>query len=321
MGTKHNLLALLEQNRGSTVSGQEIARQLGISRAAVGKAAAALRAQGVPLQAVPGGGYSLAPQADVLTAETLRTYLPAPQYPLQVEEETASTNLAAKQWAIQGAPHGSMVVAQRQSGGRGRLGRSFASPGGGLYLSIVLRPGQSGNPVLVTAAAAVAVSRAVQQLCGIQLQIKWVNDLFYNGKKVCGILCEAATNMETGSMEYIVAGIGINYRTPQSAFAPELQPVATSLYPGGQATVPRAQLAAAVHTQLLALFETLDSRDFLPEYRAHSLVLGKQVTVLAQPPYTATAIGINDDAHLLVQTASGQTETLCAGEISIKPQV
>lgn len=318
MSTKSELLALLEKQRGNLVSGQELAQTLGLSRAAVGKAAAALRSQNIPVQAVPGGGYRLLPQSDVLTPETLRAYLPNAATPLNVVEETDSTNILAKQWAIQGAPHGSMVLANNQTKGKGRRGRSFASPPGGMYLSIVLRPGPAhANPVLVTAAAAVAACRAVQNLCGLQLQIKWVNDLFYGNKKCCGILCEAGTNMETGTMDYVVVGIGINHRTKQQDFPPELQEIAASLYPDGEALVPRAQLAAGVHTQLMQLFDVLDEKTFLPEYRQRSLVLGRDVTVLATPPYTAKAIAIDDDAHLVVQLQNGGQTTLAAGEISV----
>lgn len=319
MAVKNELLALLEASRGKVISGQELAQRLGVSRAAVWKAATALRAQGVAVSAAPGSGYSLLPESDFLSQEAAETYFAPPKAPVRVLQEASSTNLLAKQWAIEGAPHGSVVVAERQTQGRGRLGRSFASPPGGLYLSVVLRPQRAvGNPVLITAAAAVAVCRAVQALCGIELSIKWVNDLFLKGKKCCGILTEAGTGFENGSIEYIVVGIGINYRTRPEEFAPEIRQIATALYPGGAAQLPRLQLAAAIYENLLGAFERLESKEFLPEYRARSLALGREVTVLAQPPYTATALAIDDEARLVVKKQSGETAVLSAGEISIR---
>lgn len=308
----------MEQQRGVPVSGEEVARRLGISRAAVWKAVEALRRQGAKIEAVPGSGYRLAPKSDFLTPQAVLAHLPQ-AYPVRVLEETASTNLVAKQWALEGTPHGSMVLANRQTGGKGRLGRSFQSPAGGLYLSIVLRPQMhAADAVQVTAAAAVAVLRAVQSLCGLGLGIKWVNDLFYKGKKCCGILTEAGTGFEAASIEYIVVGIGLNFTTDPQDFLPELREITASLFPQGGAPCTRGQLAAAIHTGLLALFAALPQKTYLEDYRQHSLVLGRQVTVLANSPYEATATGITDDGQLVVQTAGGGRQVLSSGEISVK---
>lgn len=325
MGTKEKLLALLEAQResGQALSGQDAAAQLGVSRAAIWKAAQALRAEGLRLDATPGGGYSIAPGNDFLSGEAVATALTAEataaQPPsLRVLPVVDSTNMEAKRWAMEGAPHGALVVAARQTAGRGRLGRSFASPPGGLYLSVVLRPqGAGGTAGLVTSAAAVAVRQAVQRLCGIALGIKWVNDLYLNGKKCCGILSEAATGMESGGIEYMVVGVGVNLATPPEAFGPEVAAVATSLYPGGTAPVTRARLAAAVYTRLLALYDALPDTGFLEEYRTASIVLGRQVTVLANPPYQAQALAIDDEARLVVRRQNGACQTLGYGEISI----
>ncbi len=318
MTTKSRLLSLLEQSRGSFVSGQDAATQLHVSRAAVWKAVQALRAAGLPVEAMPGSGYRLGPDSDFLSPESLRTFLPA-DTPLQLLAETTSTNLVAKQWAMQDAAHGSLVVALCQTSGRGRLGRGFESPAGGIYMSVVLRPrGEMQATACITAAVAVAVCRAVESLCGIQLSIKWVNDLFFQGKKCCGILTEAASGLETGSLDYMVVGIGLNYTITQAAFSPAVQDIVTSLYPQGGAPVPRAQLCAEIHAQLLAQFETLATGTFLEEYRRRSLVLDRPVTVLAAAPYTATAVEIDDAARLVVQTPDGARHTLSSGEISVR---
>lgn len=321
MGTKTKLLALLESGRGRAVSGQKLASGLGVTRAAVWKAVEALRKQGIEIEALPGSGYRLAPGSDLLTEETLRVYLPATASVLRVEREVPSTNTVAKRWAIEGAPHGALVVAQKQTAGKGRLGRTFESPPGGLYMSVVLRPGTAqpqANPALITAAAAVATCRAVQELCAIQLAVKWVNDLYRGGKKCCGILSEAGTGIESGHIDYIVVGIGINYSTPTPSFAPEVRRLATSLYPEGGAPAPRAKLCAAVYGQLMNDFAALHTKEFLPEYRRHSNVLGKMVTVAAPVPYKARAIDIDEEARLVVEDAAGQRHILSSGEISVK---
>ncbi len=330
MATKDELQTLLESRRGEVLSGEEAAVRLKISRAAVWKAVEALRARGLAVQSIPGAGYCLPPGSDLLSPAALRHYMdaaagaqpgatPAALYPLRVLEELDSTNLEAKRWAIDGAPHGSLVAALRQTAGRGRRGRVFASPPGGLYLSVVLRPaGETGPPGLVTAMAAVAACRAVSALCGVELGVKWVNDLYLSGKKCCGILTEAGTGVESGQIEYLVVGIGINYTTPPEAFPPEVAALAGSLFPGGVAPAPRAQLAAGIHAELLKGFAALPSRDFLGEYRRRSLVLGRRVTVMASPPWQGVAEGIDDEARLLVRRDGGAPEGLSYGEISIK---
>lgn len=316
--TKSKLLALLEAQRGQLISGEDVAQKLQVSRAAVWKAAQSLRQQGVEIEAVQGGGYRLPLHSDVLSPEGMAAALP--HTPLRVLQEVDSTNLEAKRWAIEGAPHGSMVMAARQTAGRGRLGRSFTSPDGGLYLSIVLRPRHLApqQAVLVTAAASVAVCRAVHSLCGLQLGIKWVNDLFIGSHKCCGILCEAGTGVENGTIEYIVAGIGLNYSTCASAFSALPEGTAASLYPNGGAPVPRAQLAAAIYRNVTGLFNTLPDTGFLAEYRQHSIVLGHKVTIADTPPVTGTAFAIDDEARLWVRMDDGTERCLSYGEISIK---
>lgn len=316
MSTKQELLRLLQQ-AGGTVSGQQVSRQLGVSRTAVWKAAQALRADGFPISGAPNTGYVLAPTGDVLSAEAVGVWLPG--VPARVLPEVDSTNQELKRWALEGAPHGALVLAAVQRAGRGRMARAFQSPPGGLYMSVLLRPNFPAELApLVTAAAAVAACRALQQLCGLSLGIKWVNDLYYEEKKVCGILCESAIGLEADALDHVVVGLGINYTTPPSAFAPELAGKAASLYPNGGAPVPRAQLAAQIQQELLALAEDLPNRSFLPEYRSRSTVLGKQVQVLARPPYTATALAIDDEGRLVVQTQTGARHTLPAGEISLR---
>ncbi len=261
-------------------------------------------------------------------------------YPVRLFEKTASTNLAAKEWAKRDAPHGAVVAARRQTAGRGRLGRGFASPAGGIYCSIVLRlpPGIAAACAhLVTPAAAVAVCRALAETCGLETGVKWVNDIFFGGKKICGILAESECGPR-GNFEFFVVGIGVNYQVDETAYPPEVRAVAGSLFAppaagcvdvkntvtqhvseNAQAAPPPAEtVAAAIHTHLLSLCAALPDTAFLDEYRRRSLVLGRSVQVLASPPYSAVATAIDDNAALLVQTGDGAAHVLSAGEISVK---
>lgn len=193
VSTRQALLQALSSAGGSYVSGQQLAETLGVSRAAVHKAAAALTAQGYALEAAPRRGYRLA-GGDPFCAEAIGDY-PAPIY---LYDTLESSNRTAKLLALDGAPHGTLVLTAHQSAGRGRLGRRFESPAGkGVYCSVLLRPEMpAANAQTATISAAVAVCRAVKKLCGLELAVKWVNDLYYQGRKVCGILTEAGTDLE-----------------------------------------------------------------------------------------------------------------------------
>lgn len=312
--TKQALLAALSAAQGECVSGQQLAQQLGVSRAAVHKAAAALAAQGYALEAAPRRGYRLM-GGDPFCAEAVGDY-PAPVY---VYDTLESSNRTAKGLALEGAPHGTLVLAGQQTAGRGRLGRRFESPAGqGVYLSLVLRPGLPvAQAQTVTVSAAVAVCRVVQRLCGLELGIKWVNDLYYNGKKVCGILTEAGADIESGQLEWLVVGIGLNLTTRPEDWPEELRAVAGSLYPGGPAPVGRAALAGAIARELLGICPAFDCLD---EYRARCFVPGHWVTVCTgTETYAARAIEIDAAGQLVVEREEGRREALRHGEVSIRP--
>ena len=213
MKVKEQILKILNENRNRPVSGEEMAGLCGCTRAAVWKAVESLRQDGYRIEAAGRQGYIFRRDTSKVTVEGLRLHLAHPNVMVRVEEETDSTNLLAKKAAIsEQAPHGSVFCAGAQSAGRGRKGRSFYSPPDcGLYFSVVIRPeGSLLENLRITAAAAAAVFRAVREECGICLGIKWVNDLFLNGRKVCGILTEAGTDFESQSLEYVVVGIGLN---------------------------------------------------------------------------------------------------------------
>ena len=235
MTVKSRLLELLEQHKGETLSGEALAGELQCTRAAVWKAVKALREEGYAIEAGTNRGYMLSRDSNRLSVEGIRLYLNQPDVYLKLYREAGSTNQLAKQAAVSGeAGHGSFVIAQQQTAGRGRRGRSFYSPeDAGLYLSVVLEPkGETlQESLLLTTAAAVAVYKAVQKVCGISLDIKWVNDLYFHGRKVCGILTEAITDFESGNIEYAIVGIGLNLYCAAVGYPEELQGIAGALYP------------------------------------------------------------------------------------------
>ena len=312
--TRQALLQALSAAEGAYISGQQLAQQLGVSRAAVHKAAAALTAQGYALEAASRRGYRLL-GGDPFCTEAVGPY-PAP---VQLYDTLESTNRTAKLLALEGTAHGTLVLAGGQTAGRGRLGRSFASPAGkGVYCSVVLRPPlPAANAQTATIGAAVAVCRAVQMLCGLELAIKWVNDLYYKGKKVCGILTEAGTDLESGQLEWLVVGIGLNLITSPADWPEELARTAGSLYPGGPAPVSRAVLAGAIARELLSLCPAFDCLD---EYRARCFVPGHWVTVCTgAETYAAKALSIDDAGRLVVEREGGRQVALQHGEVSIRP--
>lgn len=312
--TKQALLQALSAAEGSYISGQQLALRLGVSRAAVHKAAAALSAQGYALEAVSRRGYRLV-GGDPFCVEAAGDY-PAP---IHLYDRLESSNQTAKRLALSGAPHGTLVLTGQQSAGRGRMGRKFESPAGqGIYLSLLLRADiPAADAQTVTVSAAVAVCRAVKALCGLELSIKWVNDLYYRGKKVCGILTEAGADLESGRLEWLVVGIGLNLTTPPEAFPAELRRLAGSLFPGGPAPVSRVALAAAIARELLTLCPAFDC---LEEYRARCFVPGHWVTVCTgRETYAALALSIDDAGRLVVRRENGREEALQHGEVSIRP--
>lgn len=320
MTTKERVLRYLEENRGTPLSGEILAQQLGVSRTAVWKAVGDLKKEGHRIEAVQNKGYTLSEENNVLSVQGIRKYRKDSSLPIVVEAELVSTNTTAKQLAAQGAVHGTLVIADRQTGGRGRRGRSFVSPPGtGLYLSMVVRsclPMESA--VLVTSAAAVAVCRAVEKTTGRQLSIKWVNDLFFNGRKCCGILTEASADMETGGVDYLVVGIGLNCFEPQGGWPQEIAEIAGSIFRAGE-TADRCQIAAAIADELLELCRQLPDTAFMQEYRARNFVPGRDIFIVQNGERRpARAKEITDDGHLLVILPDGTQEELSTGEVSIR---
>ena len=250
---------------------------------------------------------------DVLSLNTIITQLDGINFGDVIVLETVnSTNTYAKELAQNGAKHNTIVIANHQTSGRGRLGRDFFSPAGtGIYMSIIMHPdGCTLDPTALTIAAGVAVCRAIEDICNRHPQIKWVNDIFLDGRKICGILAEAGTN--SGTLDYIIVGIGINVSTQN--FPAELSNIAGSL---GE-NIDRSLIAGKVIAEFFNLQPFCGSGELIKEYKSRSLVLGKTLFFTKDgKTHTGVATDVNNEGNLIVTIENGKTEILKSGEISL----
>ena len=228
-----------------------------------------------------------------------------------------STNIYAKNLAKNGADEGTVVIAREQTDGKGRLGRTFSSKRGGLYFSVILRPENTLNDtVFITTAAAVAAARAIEGVADKKCEIKWVNDIYITGKKVCGILTEGSVNPD-GSLDFAILGVGINLFAPKGGFAANL-PLAGSVF--GKKILKnkiKNKVLSTFLDEFFKFYENIDKKEFIKEYQSRSLLTGKEITYQKEgSEYKAKVIGIDDDAKLLVENNNG-IEEISHGEIQI----
>ncbi len=323
MELKHQVLQILEENRGNSVNGARLAESLFVTRSSVWKAVKALQKDGYRITAATNRGYCLLPHNDILSAESIRPYLQgkAAGFILDVRQCVTSTNTIAKALAAEGARDGTVIIAGEQTEGKGRMGRSFYSPGStGIYLSLILRPQLNlENSLLITTGTAVAVAKAIEKTAGVKAGIKWVNDIFVEGRKVCGILTEASINFENGGLEYAVVGIGVNVST--SNFPDSIQGIAGSLFTHKPEDQPvTSLLTAEILNQMAECMDSLADRKYLAEYRKRQIILGKHILVLkGNESRPAKALDIDDQARLIVEYEDQTIETLSSGEVSIRP--
>lgn len=324
MSTKNRILELLEKRRGESISGERLAEILGVSRNAVWKAVKELQKDGYSIAAVTNKGYCLSDENDILSIAGIKPFLSPKAQPyadkIQIYKALESTNKTAKELAIAGAPHGTVIIADSQTKGRGRYTRSFFSPHGGLYMSIILRPEvlRFDNPTAVTAFAAVSVCEAIEIISDKTPKIKWVNDIFIDGKKVCGILTEAVTNFESGGLEWIVLGIGVNVYTRTEDFPKELQAIATSVFPDEQLSGARNKLSAEIINRILGFKTAPIEAEIFEKYKKRLMLLGKEITVIQnETEFKATAVDVDSIGHLIVKDEKGEIITLFSGEIRI----
>lgn len=321
MTLREKILQTLEAGRGSYCSGEELANLHGVSRAAVWKAVRRLIDDGYDISAAAGSGYMLSENTDILSAASVEKYLTTPFYSVDVRRTVDSTNSEARRLAVAGAREGSVVIAEDQTAGRGRMGRSFYSSGGsGLYMSILLRPPFGASKSLyITTAAAVSSARTLEEVSGERAGIKWVNDIYMRDRKVCGILTEGAFALEDGGLEYAVLGIGVNVTAPASGFPDEIANKAGAVF---SAPIPdmRSRIAAGILTKFHEYYRHLEDKAFLAEYKARDILAGNTVEVIrGDRRRGASVIGVTDEFELLVKYDSGAVEALSCGEVSLNP--
>lgn len=317
---KEHLLKALVDGQGSYFSGSALAEKYGVSRNAVWKAVKQLQNEGYCIDAVTNKGYAFISDDDILSEACIQKHLRTKMLgrKLRIYTELYSTNKTAKEAASEGAPHGTVILAEKQNGGHGRYGRPFFSPEkSGIYMTVLLRPHlKAEQSLLITSCTAVAAAEAIEKLFPVNVQIKWVNDLFVNQKKICGILTEAGIGFENGELEYVAIGIGIN--SGAAHFPKELELIAASLENESGIHVSRNRLIAEILNCLESHLETMADRRFLAESRRRSILLGKKINVVTMSEtYPAVAEAINEDGFLIVRTEKG-LETLNSGEVSIR---
>ena len=322
MNIKQTLLNTLAEADGGYISGAAIAEKLGVSRNAVWKTVKALEADGFVIESVTSKGYRLSADSNRISADLIAPLLTTKEIGrnMQVFSEIGSTNTAAKKLASERVANGTVIIADKQTEGRGRMGRSFESPSGtGIYMSLVLYPefGLECAP-LITSAAACAVAEAIDEVCGCDVSIKWVNDLYLNGRKICGILTEASLGLEMKSLDHAVIGIGVNVRSVRNVFGEELGNIATSIEDETGVKADRNVLCGAMLNKLEHYLGMVESREFLNEYRRRELLTGNTITAnVGGNTLTGMAMGIDDNANLIIKLPDGKLKKLGSGEASL----
>jgi len=325
--TAAELLALFAAAGDSWVSGEAISRRIGVSRTAVWKHVEALRALGYQVEAAPRKGYRLIARPDLLTPEEVSAGLTTRRLGRVIEyrETVGSTNDLAKDLARKGVPEGLLVLADQQTAGKGRLGRSWLTPpGAAIAMSLVLRPALPPHEApRITLAAAVAVTEAVRDMTGLPAGIKWPNDVQLEGRKLCGILTEMEAELDR--VAFVVLGIGVNVGLRREQMAPALRETATSLALEGAIGVRRAVLVQAILSRFEQAYDDLLAGRFpqvLSRWRSLSVTLGRPVRVHGlggQVTLEGVAQDVDDDGALLVRDADGCLHRVLSGEVSLRP--
>jgi len=320
---QNDLLHLLEQAAGF-VSGEQLSRTLGVSRTAVWKRIAVLKAAGYGIEALPSQGYRLVSRPDLLNADQLAAGLsPACLIGQRIVylDETGSTNAEAFRLAEMGAAEGTVVLAERQTAGKGRLGRQWVSPGGvNLYLSVVLRPALPPYEApQLTFLSAVALARTIEEQVGLKPAIKWPNDLLLHGSKVAGLLNEMSA--ETDRVAFVILGIGVNLNMAVHQFPDDLRSPATSLAIELGRPVERNQFAASLLAALDHEYVRFCNAGFGPvreEWAKRCNAYGRQVSVaIGNSTVRGPFAGIDHDGALLLTLPDGRLERVMSGDVTV----
>ena len=316
---KAKILAKLK-NSNTYISGQELSKEFNVSRTAIWKIISRLREEGYEIEAVKNKGYRIVSVPDILSKSELESVVKS-EYTICYEDEVDSTNNYAKRIAEQGAKNKTLVVSDCQFAGKGRKGKSFSSvKQQGIFMTLLIRPDiKPQNASMLTIIAAVAVQNGIYKATGLECKIKWPNDIICNGKKICGILTEMSTEMQ--SINYIVIGIGIN--TGNDSFPDDIKDVATSIKieTGGKSYKRSSIIAEVINSfdEYYEKFVSCQNLSCIKEYYDKYLVnAGEKVKIVGEKEsYEAVAIGIDDDGELLVNR-NGKIVKIVSGEVSVR---
>ncbi|GAV11173.1 biotin--[acetyl-CoA-carboxylase] ligase [Paenibacillus sp. chi10] len=315
------LLAWFKEHPGEFISGEEISRRLDISRTAVWKQINRLRSKGYEFEAVPKLGYRLVQMPTQLDELSLLEKLKTSKlgHQLRIIARTESTQNEAAVWALEGAADGAVIIAEEQTGGRGRQGKSFHSPAGkGIWMSLILRPQipLQFTPQL-TLLSAVALCRAMKRMTDVDLGIKWPNDILYEDKKVCGILTESSAEDER--LVHVIAGIGISVNLEEHDYPEELRSKVTSLKIASGKEIDRASLLAECLFELEQLYKLYVEQGFAPIrtlWEAQSVTIGRSLSVTTPNGIVSgVAQGLDDSGALIVLGEDGCYRKIFSGDV------
>lgn len=317
---KNKILEILNLHFNEYVSGEEICKNLNVSRAAIWKNIKKLQEEGYIIESSTKKGYCLKSIYDPLDENTIQQDLPCFYKKITILKEVDSTNEEMKRLSSS-LQEGDILLAECQTKGKGRSGRLFHSPKhNGMYMSIFLKPTFSITQSLkITACTSCAVYDAIKELYNLDASIKWVNDVFIKDKKIAGILCEASLEMNTASLDYMIIGIGLNIHTYEQI--EELKTIAASIEDFTDKIVSRNEIIHKILERFYYYYRTINENTFLPIYKQNSYVLNQTIDVYSQNEvYKAKALDIDENAHLLVEKEDGTQVLLNSGEISIRKQ-
>lgn len=319
MNVKETLLDTLATSNKEYISGAILAEKIGVSRNAIWKAVKSLKTEGYSIDAVTSKGYRLSAENNHLSEKLIKVSLNTKVLGNNIIllDETDSTNNYAKEIASS-VPDGTVIIADTQIAGKGRLGRNFVSPKGkGLYMSVLIRPDfDIKTASMITTSTACAIATSIENLCDSNVNIKWVNDLYMNGRKICGILTEASLGMEMKSLDYAVIGIGINVYSAE--FNRELRVSATSIEDETGCKIDRNRLCAEILNNLEKYLSEISTRNYIQEYKRREILTGNTITAnIDGNTIVAFAEGIDDNANLIVKLPDGNIRHLSSGEANL----
>ncbi len=323
--TKEIVLRYLEKNKGSYFSGETIARELSLSRNSVWKAIESLRRDGYHIEAASRRGYSLSAESDIISATAIASFLSKDTSidNINIYDKLESTNKTAKSAASFDAKHGTVIIAGSQTAGSGRKNHGFFSPEGGIYMSVVLNPDTLpfSPPSLIMSFTANCICKSIEKLTDLKPSIKWTNDIYLGSEKICGILTESGMDFESGDLQWIVVGIGINFSMNKSDFPNDIRKKAGAMFVPGEETISRNHLIAEILNKILCSDKNSyqSSSQIIGEYKSRMNMLGKEINVIpkSSEKYIAKAMDIDENGKLIIELPDGSKKTLSSEEISI----